>query len=215
MPLPTRIGRLRPPVLCLVVTGSNKAEDIEKTVAAAVAGGVNMVLLSAGGLAAGELFELATRLKTATRGQALLVIEDRIDVVQAVEADGALVLENGLPTRSSRVLVGKYALLGRSAASSDAAFQASREGAEYIVVDAALPALITEITKDSAIPVLARGNVTAAKISDLVKAGAAGIAVDKPLINAADPKATAEELGKSLKEAWTARTEVALANISP
>jgi len=42
MPLPTRIGRLRPPVLCFVVSAET-TKDLQATVASAVAGGVTMV----------------------------------------------------------------------------------------------------------------------------------------------------------------------------
>ena len=73
MPLPTRIGRLRLPVLCFVVGKADvKHGDVEKAVTEAVAGGVSMVQLHERGLSAGELVELARRLKTVTRGKCLL-----------------------------------------------------------------------------------------------------------------------------------------------
>ena len=88
MPLPARIGRLHPPVLCFVV-GSDTTKDIEAMVTAAVAGGVTMVQLRDRAMPAGQLLETARRLKTITRGKALLIINDRVDVAEAAEADGA------------------------------------------------------------------------------------------------------------------------------
>src|SRR3972149_5437670 len=98
MPLPLRIGRLRPPVLCFVVGRDSVKGDIEEIVAAAVDGGVSMVQLREKGAPAGELLEMARRLRRLTRGKALLVINDRVDVAMAVEADGVQLPEDGLPT---------------------------------------------------------------------------------------------------------------------
>jgi thiamine-phosphate diphosphorylase len=219
MPLPTRIGRLRPPVLCFVVSTANaKDGDIEKLVSEAVAGGVTMVQLREREMAGGELLSLARRLKAITRGKALLVINDRVDVAIAVEADGVQIPEAGLPTLTVRGLIGKYAVLGRSIHSVEAAQAARREGAEFVIAGTMYPTashpgielngpqLIEAITKDSSFPVLAIGGVKADKVEELVKAGAAGVAVTSAIAEAEDPKAAAAELMNALKEAWAGRT---------
>ena len=188
MPLPLRIGRLHPPVLCFIV-GSDTVKDIEATVAAAVAGGVTMVQLRDKTMSGGQLLDMARRLKTIARGKALLVINDRVDVAVAVEADGAQLPEDGIPTLVARGLIGKYAILGRSVHSVDAAVQAGREGAEFLVagtvfkspskpdVKPAGIALVGEVVKATNLPVLAVGGVTAKNIGDVIKAGGAGGAV--------------------------------------
>src|SRR6266498_4498422 len=128
MPLPTRIGRLRLPILCFVVGPADvKDGDLEATVASAIAGGVTMVQLRAKEMPAGQMLDLARRLKTLTRGKAMLVINDRLDVAIAAEADGAEVPEAGLPTLVARGLLGKYSVLGRSVHSVEAAVQARSE----------------------------------------------------------------------------------------
>ncbi len=218
MALPTRIGRLRLPVLCLVVSKADaKDGDLEKLVTEAVAGGVGMVQLRDRSMPAGELLELARKLKLATRGKALMVINDRVDVAEAVEADGIHIPEDGLPTRAVRSIMGRYAVLGRSVHSVEAAHQASRDGAEFVIagtiykspskpdVKPVGPGLIAEITKDVSQPVLAIGGVTADKVDELIKAGAAGVAVVSAISKAEDPKAAAQELTKALSEAWANR----------
>ena len=218
MPLPTRIGRLRLPVLCFLVGPSTvEGGDIEKLVRDAVDGGVTMVQLRDHDLPAGELLSVARRLKTITRGKALLIINDRVDVAIAVEADGVQIPEAGLPTLTTRGLIGKYALLGRSVHNADEAHRAGREGAEFVIAgtiyrspthpdaEPAGPELIREITKDSSLSVLAIGGVTADKIDELVKAGAAGVAVISAIAGAEDPKAAAQELITALRDAWTNR----------
>ena len=218
MALPTRIGRLRLPILCFVIgKGDLKDGDVEKVVTAAVAGGVTMVQLRDREMPAGELLSLARRLKTATRGRALLVINYRVDVALAVEADGVELPESGIPTRTARGLIGRYPVLGKSVHSAETAQQASREGAEFVIVGTIYkssskpgikPAgvgLITEIAKDASLPIVAIGGITSDKVDEVIQAGAAGVAVISAIAGAEDPKAAAQELGKALSEAWTKR----------
>ena len=219
MPLPARIGRLHPPVLCFIVSRETVKGDVEKVVAEAVAGGVTMVQLREKEMPAGELLAMARRLKLATRGKALLVVNDRVDVAIAAETDGAHLPEQGLPTLIARGLLGKYAVLGRSVHGVEAAVQAGREGAEYVIAGAiykspskpdAKPAgtgLISEITKAVALPVLAVGGIAPENVAEVVKAGAAGIAVISAIASAKDARAAAEALSKALTEAWAARGE--------
>jgi thiamine-phosphate diphosphorylase len=218
MPLPTRIGRLRLPVLCFVVGKADlKHGDVEKAVTEAVAGGVTMVQLHERGMEAGELLALARKLKSLTRGKALLMIDDRVDVAQAMEADGIQLPERGLPTRVARGLVGRYSVVGRSVHDIEGAQAAAREGAEFVIAGAVYksttepdikPAgvsLIADIAKDSFLPVLASGGITAEKVDELVKAGAAGVAVTSAIAGAEDHKAAAETITTTLKEAWANR----------
>ena len=215
MALPLRIGRLRLPVLCFVIGKADaKDGDVEKAVSDAVAGGVTMVQLRDHELAAGELLSLARRLKTIVRGKALLIINDRVDVAIAAEADGVELPEGGLPTRTARGLIGRYPVLGRSVHEVEGARAAGREGAEFVIagtiyksashpgVKPAGVALIGEITKDSTLPVLAIGGVTPDKVEEVVKAGAAGVAVISAIAKAEDVKAAAEEMSSALKTAW-------------
>jgi thiamine-phosphate pyrophosphorylase len=200
--------------------------DFDEFVKEALAGGVDMVQLRDPGkqMPAAELLEQARRLKTITRGKALLVINDRVDVAMAMEADGVQLPEDGLPTRIARGLIGKYAVVGRSVRSVDAANQAQRDGVEFVIAGEIYESvshpgekplgikLISEITKDSSLPVIAIGGITADKVSELVLAGAAGVAVQSTITGAKDPKAAAEELNTALREAWSERTKAARAS---
>jgi thiamine-phosphate pyrophosphorylase len=216
MALPTRVGRLHLPVLCFVVSKADaKDGDVEKLVTDALAGGATMIQLRDHETPAGELVTLARRLKTITRGKALLIVNDRVDVAQMMEADGVQLPQEGLPVRSTRALLGRYPVIGRSVHDVDGARQAATEGAEFVIAgtiykstshpDAqpARPGLIGEITKNSSLPVLAIGGITAANVDEVIKAGAVGVAVISAVAGAEDPKAATEELSKALKEAWT------------
>jgi thiamine-phosphate pyrophosphorylase len=220
MALPTRIGRLRLPVLCFVASRSSVRDgDVETAVTEAVAGGVTMVLLREDDMPAGDLLRLAQRVKTITRGKALIVVYDRIDVAIAMEADGVHVPEDGLPTRTARSLIGKYTVLGRSSDDHGSALDATRDGAEWVLAgpiykSASQPdekpvgaKLISDIVEDSSIPVIAIGGITMDNVEEVINAGAAGIAVRSGIGAADDMKAAAEALAKALGEAWAKRPD--------
>ena len=220
MALPTRIGRLRLPVLCFVAsTEYIKDGDVEAAVTEAVQGGATMVMLREPGMAAGKLAQLATRVRAITRGKALLVVHDRVDVAQAVEADGVQLAEDGLPTRAARGLMGKYTVLGRSADDHTTALQATAEGAEWVLAGPIFKSttqpdekpvgskLISDIVEDSAIPVIAIGGITVDNIAEVVTAGAAGVAVLSGISGSKDRKAATEALAAALNEAWAHRPE--------
>jgi thiamine-phosphate diphosphorylase len=170
-------------------------------------------------MSAGDLLSLARRLKAVTRGKAQLVIYDRVDVAIAVEADGVHLPEDGLPVRIARGLIGKYDVLGRSSDDHASALDATRDGAEWVLAgpiykSASQPdekptgaKLISDIVEDSAIPVIAIGGITIDNIAEVVKTGAAGIAVRSGISGAADPKGAAEALSNALKEAWANRPD--------
>jgi thiamine-phosphate pyrophosphorylase len=136
----------------------------------------------------------------------------------AVDADGVELPETGLPTRAARGQIGKYAVVGRSVYDAEAGIQARLDGADYVTVGpifkgasksekATGVTLLQEISKDSDLPMLAAGGITADKVADVIKAGAAGIAVSEAIAGADDPKAAAEALAQAMKEAWAARPE--------
>ncbi|HUS82536.1 MAG TPA: thiamine phosphate synthase, partial [Dehalococcoidia bacterium] len=131
----SRMGRLRLPSLCLVsdrsLCGGKSLEDV---VSQAIDGGANVVQLRETDLPAGDLFALGVRLRAVTKNRSLLLINDRLDIVQACGADGAQLPENGLPTSVARWVLGRHALLGRSVHSVEAAKQAEADGVDMVIV---------------------------------------------------------------------------------
>jgi thiamine-phosphate pyrophosphorylase len=218
VPLPSRIGRLRLPTLCLVTDRHQCSEtELEAVVAAAIEGGVNVVQLREKDLPAGELFSLGMRLREVTRGKALLLINDRVDVAQACGADGVHLPENGLPTPIARWVMGRNALVGRSVHTAEAAAQAERDGADLVHLGTIFvspskpdsppvgPALLREVVDAVSVPVLAVGGVTPENAGEAIAAGASGVAVISAICGADDPKAAAKALVEAMTEAWRRR----------
>ncbi len=102
----TRIGRLRLPTLCLITDRQRLGESpLEAVVEQAAKGGVNLVQLREKDLPAGELLALTGRVREVTRGHALLIINDRLDVVMASGADGVHLPESGLPVAIASISI--------------------------------------------------------------------------------------------------------------
>jgi thiamine-phosphate pyrophosphorylase len=214
----TRHGRLRLPTLCLVTDRRRLGEaSLEDVVAQAVKGGVNLVQLREKDLPTGELLDLAMRLREVTRGHAILIINDRLDVAMAAGADGVHLPENGLPVGIARWLLGQHTLIGRSVHSKEAAIEAEQAGADYVQLGTiytteskpdAKPAgvdLVRKVSAAVAIPVLAVGGVRAENAAKVIEAGAFGASVISAIEAAADPEAAARQLVETMSEAWKKR----------
>jgi len=179
----------------------------------AIKGGVNLIQLREKDLPTGELLALAIRLREVTRGRALLVINDRLDVAMAAGADGVHLPENGLPVAIARWLLGQHTLIGRSVHSEEAAAEAEQAGADYVQLgtiyateskpDAkpAGPDLVRKVSGAVGIPVLAVGGVRAENAADVIEAGASGASVISAIEAAADPQAAARQLVEAMREA--------------
>jgi thiamine-phosphate pyrophosphorylase len=183
----------------------------------AIKGGVNLIQLRERDLPTGELLALAMRLREVTRGHALLVINDRLDVAQAAGATGVHLPENGLPVAIARWLLGQHVLIGRSVHSEEAAIEAERDGADYVQLGAIYateskpdakpvgPELVRKVSSAVTIPVLAVGGVRPENAAEVIEAGASGASVISAIQSADDPEAATRQLVEAMREAWKKR----------
>ncbi|MBI4282557.1 MAG: thiamine phosphate synthase [Chloroflexi bacterium] len=211
------------PCLCLVTDRTLCGPNLlEKKVAAAMSGGVDMVQLREKDLPASELLELALKLRSITRGKALLVINDRLDVALAAGADGLHLPQDSLSVQDARRVVPSHLLVGKSVHDLTSTSLAAKEGADYLVLGTIFPTsshpgahtgglnLISTVTRQVDAPVLAIGGVNSSNVASVVGAGAKGVAVISAILAAPDPERAARELKHSLIAAWEAREGLAL-----
>jgi len=118
----------------------------------------------------------------------LFLINDRLDIALAVEADGVHVGQSDLPCLRARRLLGEGKIIGVTVHNMTEAVQAEEEGADYLGVspifqtatkpDAGKPAgirLIEEIREQVSLPLVAIGGINHANAPEVVRAGADGI----------------------------------------
>jgi len=201
---------------CHLYLVTSPAQALEPVVAAALAGGVRLVQYRAKEGSAGDdgtPLSDAARLRQAralrqlcARHGALFIVNDRIDLALAVDADGVHLGQGDLPPAVARRLLGPERLVGRSTHAIDQLRQAIADGCDYVGVGpvTATPtkpgrepvglAYVREATAASAIPCFAIGGITAAGVPALRQAGAERVAVVRAITEAHDPAAASREL---------------------
>jgi len=202
------------PSPCLMlVTDRRQAgpRPLLEVVAAAVDGGVNVVQLREKDLPARELWALAVRLRDVTAGRALLLINDRVDVAIAVDADGVHLAGHSLPPAAARAALGPGGLIGCSVHDRAEAEVAGRDGADYLLVGTLYPSrshpgragagpqLITELRAHAEAPLVGIGGITARNAREVLYAGARGVAIISAIVAAPDPAAAAARVRDALR----------------
>jgi len=174
----------------------------------ALKAGVKAIQLREKDLPIRALLQLAYELRKLTRAYgARLLINDRIDLCLAVEADGLHLRADGLPVDRVRSLVGPGKLIGVSTHSVQEAHQAQRRGADFIVLGPIYstsskvsygpplgPSILRAARRDEVtLPIFAIGGVTVQRIQEIRSAGADGAAVISAISASEDVRQTAQD----------------------
>lgn len=180
----------------------------------ALEGGLSLIQLREKDLPARDLFELAGRARQLTRRfGAKLLINDRVDIAIAVDADGVHLPASSFNPVDARKLIGRDKLIGLSAHSAQDVIRAEREGVDFVtfspIYDTPSKAeygkpqgleRLEEVCSKVNIPVYALGGIKVEKVSDVMERGASGVALMSALLGAKDIKAETLRLLKSLNE---------------
>jgi thiamine-phosphate pyrophosphorylase len=183
-------------------------------VEAAIRGGVTMVQYRQKQASTRRMIDEAAALCRLCRDAGVpFIVNDRIDVALAVDADGVHVGQDDMPASRARRLVGRDMILGISAGSEAEALKAVEDGADYI---GASPVFATPTKPDAppplgieglrrlcravAIPVVAIGGMSAGNAAAMREAGAAGIAVVSAIVAADDVEAASRALSAAWKK---------------
>jgi thiamine-phosphate pyrophosphorylase len=190
--------------------------DLERRVEEALAAGLRLVQYRAkaeAGLEDRQRWEQALRLRRrcAEHG-ALFLVNDRIDLALAVDADGVHLGQGDLPVAVARRLLGPERLIGRSTHALAQLRQAVAEGCDYVGVGPvhATPtkpgrepvglAYVRAAAAEAPLPFFAIGGIDAANLSEVLAAGAERVAVVRAITGAADVAATTAALLAALGE---------------
>lgn len=187
------------------VAGGRSLVDL---VGAALRGGATAIQLREKSASTRAMVELGHALLVFTRAAGVpLIVNDRIDVALAINADGVHVGQDDMPADLARRLIGPARLLGVSAATVAEARRAERDGADYLGVgdlfgtpskpDAGPPIgleRLAEVARAARVPVVGIGGIQVDNAAAVIAAGAVGVAVISAVISAADPEAAVRRL---------------------
>jgi len=175
----------------------------------AIRGGADAIQLRDKEASGGRLFSVAVGLRRLTREAKIpFIVNDRLDVAMAVDADGVHVGQEDLPASVARRILGPGKILGVSAETVEEAMAAQKDGADYLGVgpvfeargtkaDAGAPLgleLIARIRKGCSLPIVAIGGINAENARSVREAGADAVAVISAIASADDIARAAMQL---------------------
>ena len=206
---------------CQLYFVTSPAANLEAVVTAALEAGVRLVQYRAKGdgaageapLAGGPAITDQQRLTDAralrqlcARHGALFLVNDRIDLALAVDADGVHLGQDDLPPAIARRLLGPDRLIGRSTHRLEQLHQAVADGCDYVGVGPvnATPTkpgrdpvgldYVRQAAATSPIPFFAIGGIDSTSLEEALAAGASRVAVVRAITQAADAGAASAEL---------------------
>jgi thiamine-phosphate diphosphorylase len=166
--------------------------------------GVDLLQIREPDLSAAELGalvrEVRTRLADDASAGARIIVNERVDVALAAEADGVHLKSDSIPTALVRRHVPAGFLVGRSVHSVDEARAAEADGVDYLIFGTVFPSgskprghrtagldALAGVTQAVQVPVLAIGGISLNTVAAAAEAGAAGVAAIGLFFDAAGP----------------------------
>ncbi len=178
----------------------------------ALCGGVTILQLREKDKTTREYIDIAKKVHFLTKKYNVpLIIDDRIDVAMAVNAEGVHLGQSDMPIDVARQILGNDIIIGATAKTVEQATEAYKNGADYLGVGAIYPTttkvktvltsteMLDKICRAVPIPVNAIGGLNKDNIDVLRGIDIAGICVVSAIMKAESPKKAAEELGGVLK----------------
>ena len=200
------------------------ARSLPDLIADAIRSGVTVVQLREKNASSREFYELAAAVHRVTNRLGVpLIINDRVDIMLAVGAEGVHIGSDDLPPERVRELaVGR--ILGCSAGSFEELRRAENAGADYVGIGPVFPtptkpdagpALgidgLANIVREARIPSVAIGGINVGNAADVRTAGAAGIAVVSAVMAAPDVGAAV----RSLRDVFLPEEPMGLDAVAP
>ncbi len=197
------------------ITDSTPYEKDEflKRVESALQGGVTLIQLREKERTTREYLELAREVHEISKKYNVpLIIDDRLDIAMAVDAEGVHLGQSDLPISLGRKLFGPDKIIGATTKTVPQALEAYEQGADYLGVGAIFPTTtkvktiltstetLNDICHAVPIPVNAIGGLNSENIDVLKGIPIAGVCAVSAIMKADDPKTAAEKLSDAIKE---------------
>lgn len=202
----------------------SKYSTTDSIVKEAINGGVSLVQLREKTASTKEFYKIAKSIQKICKNESNdsnesrsskhipLIINDRIDILLAINGDGLHIGQDDIPVNVARELIGNDKILGVSASTIEEAKSAEKDGANYLGVgavfhtntkdDASLVTLeeLKKIVNSVSIPVIAIGGINKSNIEKLNDTGIKGVSIASAIMNNPNPQKASTELLKKVKK---------------
>ena len=179
----------------------------------AIAGGTDTIQFRQKSGSTREMIEVARKMKQlCTDAGVTFVVNDRVDVAIAADADGVQLGQNDFPIFLARELLGEICVIGGSANTLEEAQKCLAEGADYIGFGPLYPTiskedagpatgidLLEQVVKAIPLPIIAIGGVNAENTPEVMRTGAHGIAVISSVCCQENPEQATRALYQALR----------------
>jgi thiamine-phosphate pyrophosphorylase len=186
-----------------------------EVIQAGVRGGVTLVQLREKEATTKEFYQEGLKIRAYLKARDIpLIINDRIDMALALDAEGVHLGQEDMPIDAARKILGPQKIIGASVFTPEEAKIAEALGADYlglspIFVTETKPELIQHLgikgiplLKEAVkIPVVGIGSMSESNAYEAVKAGLDGVAVVSAICSREDPRAAAEAIKKEVLRA--------------
>ncbi len=189
------------------------AVNLEQAVEQAVSGGCTLVQLREKEISTKEFYDMACKIrKVCSKYKIPLIINDRVDIALAVDADGVHLGSEDMPIETARKLIGKNKILGASARTLREAVLAESEGADYLGVGAMFPTdtksdatlvareELIKISQVCTVPIVVIGGINERTLPYFDEIAIDGLAVVSSVISADDIAKAARNLRRKFAE---------------
>lgn len=185
-----------------------KGKSLKTMVEDSILGGATIIQVREKDISTREFFKVALEVKEVTDYYKVpLIINDRIDIAQAINADGVHLGQDDMPIKIARKILGQNKIIGISTGTLDEALEAERDGADYLGIGAVfytgtkkdidLPLgieTLKHIYQNINIPAVAIGGINASNFKEVLATGVDGISVISAILGKDDIKAAAKAL---------------------
>jgi thiamine-phosphate pyrophosphorylase len=174
----------------------SRSKDLEEIADSLARGGADIIQLREKLLSTKELIRVGLKVRKITRRYgALLIVNDRVDVAYAIDADGIHLGQDDLSLKFARMIFNKKKIIGLSTHSLTQAISAQRLNADYIGVGPVFVTptkpeyrpvglkLVNKVNKAVKVPFVAIGGINEENLEYVIKAGASRVAVVRALMN--------------------------------
>lgn len=178
----------------------------------AVKGGVDVIQLRDKNLTLRERYTLGTKIRKITKKRNVdFIVNDRVDLAAALDADGVHLGQDDLPCSEARNILGADKIIGITAIKAEDIIKAEKDGADYLGIGSVFKTVSKKVSREkdgigiqgikrvkklTSLPLIAIGGLNSSNAADVIKAGADTISVISAVAGAANIENTVRNLSE-------------------